>query len=63
MDLINYSSYITGRRVAVNVRLVNNVPQYDFKADGSLTESDYILLSEEAAKQAQLALSSKILLG
>ena len=62
--LINYSSYVTGKRVKVSVDLMDTgSADYTFVSDSTLTESDYALLHEEASSQTKKALSSKILLG
>lgn len=63
-DLLKYTSYVTGKRVIVEVKMTESGGlDYDFLPEGSLSSQDQILLQEEATRQARAALNSKILLG
>jgi hypothetical protein len=63
-DLLKYTSYITGKRVIVDVKLLESGGlDYEYIADSEITGREMILLQEEARRQANAALNSKILLG
>jgi hypothetical protein len=63
-DLLKYTSYITGKRVIVDVKLLESGSlDYEYIADSEITGREMILLQEEARRQANAALNSKILLG
>jgi hypothetical protein len=63
-QLINYTSYVIGKRVIVDVSMTESGGLgYDFISNEELSANDRILLQEEATRQARAALNSKILLG
>lgn len=62
--LLRYASYVTGKRVIVNVDLTESSNfDYTFDSPGSLTEQEYLLLESEVREKANAAIQSKILLG
>lgn len=63
-DLLKYTSYVTGKRVVVDVKLLESGGlDYEYISDSTISGQDMILLQEEARRQATAALNSKILLG
>lgn len=61
--LLNYASYITGKRIIVHVDQIGTGYDYQFESQGTITPDEYILLESEVREKANAALQSKILLG
>ena len=63
MDLLKYTSYVTGKKVLVEVDMTESGLSYNFQTEGTLTDNERILIEQEAIKNGKAAANSKILLG
>lgn len=63
-ELLKYASYVTGKRVLVEVNVSESgALDYSYMPDTDLSSQEWAMLQEEASRQARAALNSKILLG
>lgn len=63
MAPVKYTSWVTGKRIQVEIQLTESGAEYDFLTEGTLTTNERILLEQEAVKHAQAVINSNLLLG